>query len=170
LANEIDTLASVLITKVNELHAPGYALDGTSTGENFFSGTSASTITLNSVIAADPSRIQASSDGNPGNNGVALGLARLGNDPLTELGELTFGEKYNQTVANFGQALNNVTSQLLDQRAVNRMLERQRDSLGGVSIDEEMTNLIIFQRAFQASARMVNTLDELLQNVINLTR
>jgi flagellar hook-associated protein 1 FlgK len=50
------------------------------------------------------------------------------------------------------------------------MLLRQRDSVSGVSLDEEMTDLIKFQRAFEASARLITTVDELLATVINLKR
>lgn len=169
MADDIDTLADTLITRINNLHQTGFALDGSS-GLNFFSGSDAASISIDNTVLSDPARIQASGNGDSGDNTIALSMARLANQPLAELGNLTFSENYNQTVANFGQALNNVTSQLQDQQSVNRMLNRQRDSIGGVSIDEEMTNLIIFQRAFQASARMINTIDELLQSVIALAR
>lgn len=170
LADNIKNLASVLMTEVNTLHATGFALDGVSTGENFFTGTDSSDIQINTVVREDPSRIQASANGDAGNNGVALKLAQLGAEPIATLGNVTFSESYNQTVANFGQALSNVNSQIQDQQAVSRMLTTQRDSIGGVSIDEEMANLVIFQRAFQASAKMIATVDELLQSVINLSR
>jgi flagellar hook-associated protein 1 FlgK len=170
LNTEIDTLAGTLITQVNSLHSAGVALDGATTGAALFTGTGSADIQLNTTIRADPSLIQASSSGDAGDNGVALALATLNNTPQTDLGDLTFIESYNQSVANLGQALNNATSQALDQEAVNQMLTRQRDSVSGVSIDEEMTNLVIFQRAFQASAKMISTVDELLQSVIALSR
>jgi flagellar hook-associated protein 1 FlgK len=170
ITNEVNTLAGSLITKVNTIHAAGFALDGVTTGQNFFDGTDASDMRVNSVIRADSSLIQASATGDPGDNGVALSLAQLSAQPQTNLGNLTFSDSYNQSIANFGQALSNVNSQLQDQEAVNRMLAQQRDSIGGVSIDEEMSNLVIFQRAFQASAKMINTVDELLQTVIALSR
>lgn len=170
LSDDIDTLAGTLITQVNTVHTAGIALDGTSTGAAFFTGSTAANIALNSVLRADPSKIQASSTGDPGDNGVALTLAKMANQPQAALGNLTFAERYNQSVANLGQALSNTNTQMQDQDAVNQMLLRQRDSIGGVSIDEEMANLVVFQRAFQASARMITTLDELLQSVINLTR
>jgi flagellar hook-associated protein 1 FlgK len=146
------------------------ALDGVTTGAAFFTGTGSADIQTNTTIRPDPGLIQASSNGDAGDNGVALALARLSNTSQAALANVTFIESYNQSVANLGQALNNVNSQSLDQGAVNRMLESQRDSIGGVSIDEELTNLVIFQRAFQASAKMISTVDELLQSVIALSR
>lgn len=169
LQSDVDNLASNLVTQVNGLHATGTALDGT-TGRPFFTATStnAGNIQLNSTLLQDPTLIQASGTGDPGDSGVALQIAKLANQPQAGLANLTFAESYNQTVANLGQALSNTNTQILDQNAVNNMLKRQRDSLGGVSIDEEMANMVVFQRAFQASARMISTLDELLQSVLAL--
>lgn len=52
--------------------------------------------------------------------------------------------------------------------AVATMLQRQHDSISGVSIDEEMSDLVRFQRAYQASARIITTVDEMLQTVLSL--
>jgi flagellar hook-associated protein 1 FlgK len=61
-------------------------------------------------------------------------------------------------------------TRLIDQHSVQNMLEKQRDSVQGVSIDEEVANLIIYQRAFQASARLISTMDTLMNDVLNLQR
>jgi flagellar hook-associated protein 1 FlgK len=50
------------------------------------------------------------------------------------------------------------------------MLLAQRDSVSGVSVDEEMTNMMKYQKAFEASARLVTTVSEMLDSVINLKR
>jgi flagellar hook-associated protein 1 FlgK len=50
------------------------------------------------------------------------------------------------------------------------MLHSQRDSIGGVSLDEEMTDLTRFQKAFQASARLITTVDEMLDTLVNMKR
>lgn len=171
LKGDIDNLAGLLITQINGLHATGFALNGTNANPNFFTGSNASDIQLNTNLLQNPGLIQASAiSTEPGNNQVALSMARLANQPQTTMNNLTYAESFNQSVATYGQALANVNSQLLDQSAVNRMLARQRDSIGGVSIDEEMANLVIFQRAFQASAKMVTTIDDLLESVIALAR
>lgn len=168
LSGGIDNVAGTLITQVNNLHQTGKAIDGTNANPDFFTGTTAANIQLNATIRQNPLLIQASANGEPGNNQIALQIAQLATSTQPSLSNLTFVEGYNQTVVNLGQALSNTNSQTQDQDAVNRMLAQQRDSIGGVSIDEEMSNMIIFQRAFQASARMVSTLDELLQDVIHL--
>ena len=77
---------------------------------------------------------------------------------------------YGQSVAKLGQSLNNNNAQLANQQIVEQMLLRQRDAVSGVSLDEEMTDLIKFQRAFEANARLITTVDEMLQTVVNLGR
>ena len=73
-------------------------------------------------------------------------------------------------MAELGQALNGTNTQLSNQQIVESMLTRQRDSVSGVSLDEEMTDLIKFQRAFEASARLITTIDSMLETVVNLKR
>jgi flagellar hook-associated protein 1 FlgK len=63
-----------------------------------------------------------------------------------------------------------VNNALSDQEVVETMLLRQRDAVSGVSLDEEMTNLIKFQKAFEASAHLISTIDEMLSTVVNIKR
>jgi len=108
--------------------------------------------------------------GAPGDNTVAVQLGQLADVNHAALSNQTFQENYGQTVAALGQALNGTNSQLTNQQLVENMLLRQRDSVSGVSLDEEMTDLIKFQRAFEASAKLIVTVDELLQTVLSLKR
>src|SRR4030095_3418158 len=141
------------------------------TGEAFFTGTNAGDIAFNQNLADDPSRIQASGvAGAGGDNAVALQLAQLANTKHAVLGNQTFLENYGQTVSRLGGYLNGLSTQLSNQDIVEQMLLRQRDSVSGVSLDEEMTDLVRFQRAFEASARLITTVDEMLETVVNLKR
>src|SRR4030095_14812437 len=134
------------------------------TGENFFTGTNASDIAVNNVLVNDPGAIQAGGvAGAVGDNTVAVALAQLADQSLPALGNQTLLENYGQSVAQLGQALNGTNTQLTNQQIVERMLLRQRDSISGVSLDEEMTDLIKFQRAFEASAKLIVTIDEMLE-------
>lgn len=170
LRTEIDTLAGSLISEVNALHAGGYGLAGT-TGESFFTGTTASDIAVNASLVSDLGKIQASGEaGAVGDNAVILALAQLAEKKVAALGNQSFTENYGQSVAKLGQALSNVNTQLGNQQIVEQMLARQRDSVSGVSLDEEMTDLIKYQRAFEASARMITTVDTMLETVLNLKR
>ena len=170
LLDEVDKVASNLITEVNTTHAAGYDLSGNSS-LNFFTGTGASSIAVNTTLISDPRRIQASAFADePGDNTVAKQIAGLAEKAITALNNVTFGENYSNAVAQFGQAIANTETQLEAQQAVERLLLKQRDSISGVSIDEEVTNMMIYQRAFQASSRLISTIDTLLADVLNMKR
>jgi flagellar hook-associated protein 1 FlgK len=168
MQTEIKNLASNLITQVNTLHSAGFSLTG-STGANFFSGTDASDIAVNQSLVDDPSLIQASGAfGDTGDNSVALALAQLANAAQGALNNQTFSDFYGHTVAKLGNALRNSNTQASNQNAVANMLANQRSSVSGVNLDEEMTNLMLFQRAYEASAHVVSTVDEMIQTVLTM--
>lgn len=167
---DLDLLAERLISEVNALHRPGHSLRGT-TGAAFFIGTDAATIAVNPDLAADSKLIQASSDPDAvGDNRIALAIAQLADRRLPALGDQTFLERYSQSVARLGETLAATDTQLADQQLVERALNTQRESVSGVSLDEEMTDLIRFQKAFEASARLLTTVNEMLETVLNLKR
>jgi len=168
LHDGLNTLASQLISQVNTVYRSGYDLHG-STGADFFTGTNAGDIGVNSGLVTDASTLQASgASGNTGNNQVVLALAQMANAKQAGLGNQTFAQSYNGTITGLGSALSSVNSQIADQQAVQTMLQNQRSSVSGVSIDEEMTNLVQFQRAFQASAHLVSVVDQMLSVVVTL--
>lgn len=170
IQGEVETLAVTLIAEVNGIHANGYGLTG-ATGNDFFTGTGAADIKVNAALKNDPRLIQASAAaGVVGNNAVILELAQLGDKPIAPLLNQTFNGYYAQSVAAMGQELNSLNTQIGNQDIVQNMLERQRDSVMGVSIDEEMTDLMKFQKAFSASAKMIQTVDEMLDTIVNLKR
>jgi flagellar hook-associated protein 1 FlgK len=168
LRADLDALAGLLISEVNALHAGGFSLTG-STGENFFTGTDAASIAVNTALTGNPALIQASgAAGEPGNNSVALALAQLAGVSHAGLNNQTFSQSFAQTVASLGQSLLSANGALVDQQMVQEMLNQQRSSISGVSIDEEMANLNIYQRAYQASARVMVVVDEMLETLINI--
>jgi flagellar hook-associated protein 1 FlgK len=166
LRDNLSSLASTVITEVNRLHETGFGKDG-STGLAFFSGANASDITVNSALTAD--KIAASDTvGEVGNNKIILALAQLKEAPQSALSSQTMSQNYSRVVANLGSDLDMVNQGVSDQAAVSNMVGTQRDSISGVSMDEEMTDLLKFQRAYQASAKIVSVIDEMLQSVINM--
>ncbi|HVY68909.1 MAG TPA: flagellar hook-associated protein FlgK [Verrucomicrobiae bacterium] len=170
LRGSLNTLASQLITQVNAIHTGGFGLGG-STGAKFFNGSTAADISVNSALISDPSLFQAASAaGAAGDNTKALALAQLAAQSVGALGNQTFSQNYNQTVAAFGQSLASVNQGVSDQQVVQNMLQQQRDSVSGVSLDEEMTDLMKFQRAYQASAKLITTVDDMLETVIGMKR
>jgi len=170
MQSSLNTLASSLITQVNTIHGGGFSLTGSSSA-NFFNGNSSGTITVNQSLADNPALIQTSGSATAtGDNSVALALAQLASAAQAGLNNQTFGDAYTQTVAGFGDALQTANDQVTNQAVVANMLNIQRDSVSGVNIDEEMTNLMGFQRAYEASAQLVTTVDQMLQTVIAMKR
>ena len=170
LQTKINTLATQLITEVNTLHRSGYDLNG-NTGQDLFTGTGAADVGVNTNIVSDPRQLQGSSSASESsNNDVIRSIAALSTTALTGLNGMTFSEHYGNTISRFGQEISLTTAQLDDQKAVQKMLEKQRESIMGVSVDEEVANLVVYQRAFQASAKLLTTMDNLMKDVLNLTR
>lgn len=170
LRDGLNNLATSLIGEVNALHQGGYSLTG-STGAAFFNGTHAGDISVNAALLNDPSLLQAGGDpAAVGDNSVAVAVGQLANERHATLSGQTFSQNFGQLVAALGQNLNTVNDLLANQNIVETMLRRQRDSISGVSLDEEMTDLLRFQRAYQASAKLITAVDEMLEVVMSIKR
>jgi len=108
-----------------------------------------------------------------GGNRIALEIASLATKSFTANGTPpdlitgTYTSFFNKTVTTLGQKLNTTNIRLEDQKLSEEMAVSNRDQYSGVSQDEEMTDLMKFQRSFQASARHVNVIDTLLEQVVN---
>ena len=166
MQNSINAVAVTLLTQVNAIHAGGYNLSGTS-GTNFFNGNGSSTITVNQSLVDNPALIQASGSSTAnGDNSVALSLAQLGSTTLTALNNQTLSNANTQTVTSLGNALQTANDQVTNQTMVTSMLQTQRDSVSGVNVDEEMTNLMTFQRGYEASAQLVTTINQMLADTL----
>lgn len=168
LQTNLNTLATNLITQVNAVHSTGYGLTNSNT-TTFFDGTDAASIRVNTALADDPSLLQASStSGTAKDNVVALALGQLATTAQAALGNQTFSAAYTRSVTALGNAMKNASDQVANQTTVASMLASQRSSVSGVNMDEEMTNLLTFQRAYQASSRVVTSVDEMIQTILNM--
>ena len=127
-------------------------------------------LNVNERISGNPALLHAGMGGDAGNNELALSMAQIIDEKQEDLNGQTFNEALNRGVIGFGQELSSVEIQTLDQSTVLRMLQEHRTSISGVSIDEEMANLLVFQRAFQANAKLISLLDELLAISINIIK
>ena len=101
---------------------------------------------------------------------MAIRMAQIVDEKQEALNGQTFSEAINKEVVGFGQELNSIETQTLDQGVVVRMLEEHRTSIAGVSIDEEMANLLVFQRAFQANAKLITLLDALVETSLGMIK
>jgi flagellar hook-associated protein 1 FlgK len=167
--SKLDTLAATIVEKVNETHRAGYGSDG-STGLNFFDPflTTAEQITLNIELENDPRKLAASQSGETGDSSNALAIANvLKVDRIMDNNSATIEEYYNSMIGLIGIEVREASDQTENYELLVRQLENSRQSVQGVSLDEEMTNMIKFQHAYEAAARVITYLDSALSTVIN---
>jgi flagellar hook-associated protein 1 FlgK len=167
LQTSLDAAANQLITSVNNIYSRGFAPNnGDSTGQLFFTGSGAADIAVNSALVGDPGQFQSSgAAGASGDNSIVLALAQL-DDPSG--GAPTVSQNYAQAVATLGDAISAATDQLNTSQAVSTTLTNQRNSQSGVDIDTEMTSLLQFQKAYEASAQLVTILNNMMQTAVGM--
>lgn len=139
----------------------------------FFSGTDASTIEVSRALHDNPLLISSgySTDTlETGDNSAALDMAALRTARVLENGTQTVQEYYQSMITRVGINTRTNTQQLQVQNAFVNQFEARRQQVSGVSIDEEVTNLIQYQRAFEASARVITIADNLLETLISIVR
>jgi len=166
MQNSINTLASTLINQVNTINNAGYSSTGTS-GNALFTGSNAATISVNAALVNDPTKLQISNSATAsGDTSQALLISQLSTATESALSNQTFSDSYGTMVSGLGSALNDANTQVTNQAAVSNMLSTQRGSISGVSVDEEMTNMMTFQRAYEASAQVVTTVNTMMGDTL----
>ena len=169
MLNNMNTIAGTLITAVNAHHRAGFGLDN-STGLDFFTGTSAADMGINTALRDNPARLATSgAAGEPGNTDSARRLASVQTELLANGGTATLHDAYRSIIATLGVDTQQANLLVSNQGLVTQHLENARQSVAGVSIDEEMTNMIKGQRAYEAAARVIATVDEMLDTLVNRT-
>jgi flagellar hook-associated protein 1 FlgK len=164
----LNTLAAGLMTQVNTIHSGGFGLNN-STGNAFFTataGSEASTLSVNSLLDA-ASIATSSNTGQAGNNEIALQIAALKSAKSMKANTVTLNEFYNAQITDLALITQHATDNTYQNGLVAKALGDQRESVAGVSLDEEAANMAKAQRAYEASARILTAFDELLDRVIN---
>ena len=133
----------------------------------FFSGTSAINIGVNEVVSGDPAKFAASRSGIGIDTENAIELAAFLDRPIG-VGSDTIGVIYGQLVSDVTQGSTVATSIAEGFRVFSQTLQGQQLAITGVSLDEEVVRMIMLQRAFQATARYISTISELLDVLVRL--
>jgi flagellar hook-associated protein 1 len=163
--NGLNTLSAGLIAQVNTIHIAGYGLNN-ATNLNFFSGTNAASIAVNPLL--DAASIATSSAANQaGNNTIALQIAGLKTVKGMQAGTATLNEFYNSQITSLAVTTKRSFDNSYQHGLVVKALGDQRESIAGVSLDEEAANMAKAQKAYQAAARVLTAYDDLLDLVIN---
>ncbi|MBI5868115.1 MAG: flagellar hook-associated protein FlgK [candidate division Zixibacteria bacterium] len=165
---QLDELAAGIVQEVNTLHRTGYGIDG-ATGRDFFTATgiTADTISVSADVTNDLNKIGASLSGGPGDNAVALSIANLQKTLTMDSASSTFNDFYGKIVGAVGVRSSEANDAKTNADLVLQQIEFSRQSIQGVSLDEEMANLIAAQHAYDAAARIISTMDSAINTVIN---
>ncbi|GAB3861198.1 flagellar hook-associated protein FlgK [Dactylosporangium cerinum] len=166
----LDDVAGLLISSVNTQHAKGWDITTTPPatvptpvqGGDFFSGTDARNI---GVAITDPTKIAASSTAvNPFQGDNAIAMSDLAKDPVGA------DVKYRNFVVDVGIAAQTINRRADAQQVISDDVSAAEQAESGVSLDEEMTNMLQFQRAYEAAAKVISVVDTTLDSLINMKR
>lgn len=174
--DKLDQLAKTLVDTVNTHHASGFDLNGNAGGDFFApiaaTAGAAARVRVNSTTLTDPRLIAAAQTaaGVPGDNRNALALVNLKDTAMVALGNTTPNAYLQSLISDVGNSAQASESDLDFQNALLKDSQARREATSGVSIDEELANLILFQRAFQAASVLVRTGDEMYQTILDMVR
>jgi len=141
-------------------------LNGNAGGNLFTPVSGAGAAASMAVAITDPALLAASSDGTTGSNGNLANLSAVANQAVSS--GMTPTQAYGNLVFQAGSAVSDGTSELNASNTMLQQLQQQQASVSGVSLDEEASNLLLYQRAYQAAAQAITTVDQMLQTVIQM--
>jgi flagellar hook-associated protein 1 FlgK len=167
MLTQLNTLATQVASAFNTAQAQGYDSNGNA-GQDFFTvpANSSNAASGISVSITDPSLIAISSDGSAGSNGNIANLSAALTNTLPS-GQ-TPAAAYASLVFQVGTAASNASSESTAIGLTLQQLQTQQGSVSTVSTDEETTNLIRFQTAYEAAARIVSTIQQLNTVTLNM--
>jgi len=167
----LNAVAYELATRVNTLHQSGYGINN-ATNLNFFapftSTDYALEIQVGQDILADPANIAtASAPDSPGDGSLAATISAVQNELLMSAGSATLNQYYTAKVGELALELKGAITKARDHGLIVQSLNNLKESVSGVSLDEEAANLVKAQKSFQAAARLMTVMDEMLDRIIN---
>ncbi|TFB24380.1 flagellar hook-associated protein FlgK [Filobacillus milosensis] len=176
MISDLNKVAFEFTKKFNEVHRQGYDMNGND-GRNFFvtvggatsidETNAASMIDLHQDIKDSENNIAASADGNPGNGEHAIELAEVRDLKTVDLNGNSVQKYYEGMIGDLGVQAQESNRMANNSEQLLTSVDNNRQSVSGVSLDEEMANMIKFQHAYNAAARSMTTVDEMLDRVIN---
>ena len=176
-AGDLNTMAKQFAQRVNQLLTPVDNSSGSpvQTGVPIFTYDTSDDTRVAESLAVDPTvtagQLTPVDPGPPSvANGVPLALSNMstGTNPLDQIQGGSYSNFFGQMASRIGTALNDATGQQQVQQAAVAQAKELRQQASGVSLDEEATLLIQFQRAYEANSRMITVLDQITQDAINI--
>ena len=123
---------------------------------------------MDQSILADVSTIAASADGTDGDGSLAAQISLLGEERIMSGNTSTMEDYFAILMGTLGTQSQEATFMRENQELMVEQVQSQKNSTSGVSLDEEMINLMKYQRAYEAAAKLVATVDEVMETVINM--
>ena len=169
---KLNDMANAFKNEFNRIHKLGYTLEENGTpsalGGNFFESTGAFDIKVQDVIINNPNLIAVSdTQGEVGNGKKAIELANMKFNKLSDLTDATVQSFYQGIIGQLGVDGEQANRLTVNAGTILLTVANNRASVSSVSLDEEMTNMITFQQAYNANARMITVIDETLDKIIN---
>ncbi|HSZ56276.1 MAG TPA: flagellar hook-associated protein FlgK [Tepidisphaeraceae bacterium] len=137
---------------------------------NFYTGTDATNIAVNSTLMSQPRMLAAAKNGNADDNQTALAIAALPAQPVAALNGTSLNDTYQSMINNVATQTAAATTNAQAAQAVQNTLQSQRDQLSGVSIDEETVNLLQQQQAFMGASKLISIVDTLMQTLVGMVQ
>ncbi len=165
---QLDNLANALVTSVNAAHAAGFDLNG-NPGGNFFTplagvAGSAKNMAVDPALAANGNLLAASQSGAVGDNQTAKAIAALADAPT--IGGATFTQAWSQIVFQVGSDTQSATASQQGHQNIMNAVQQLRDSVSGVSLDDEATSMLMYQRGYQANAKFFSTINSVIDTLM----
>ncbi|MBL7715961.1 MAG: flagellar hook-associated protein FlgK [Bdellovibrionales bacterium] len=173
--NRMDELAYNIAESTNAIHEQGFTRDGVQ-GVKFFKqldgkNRAAELLELSDEVKYNSNAIAtAAAPDAPGDNRIALLVSGLQHHRIMNDGKVTADDFYNSIVSDVGVSSSRNRENLGQQKEIQTQLGKMRDSISGVSLDEETTNLMQYQHIYGASAKVIQVADEMLKTVLELKR
>lgn len=164
--DRIHQLTATLIRRTNAIHQEAYNLQGQK-GRPFFIGTHPANMAVTPSLQADPALLALAADDSfpPGDGSQARAVYQLRFQ--TAIGAESLEDYYRSVVTGMGTTIAQARERSESLLLVKEGLNNQRLSVSGVNLDEELANMLQFQRSFAAAARVMNTIDEILDQIVN---
>ena len=125
-------------------------------------------IRLNQALVDQEMKIAAGSDLIPGDNQTALKIVALQKALTMDDHRISFDQFFNNQITDIGLKVQDANKGLTGHKQMLGQYEKIRDSISSVNLDEEMTDMVKYQRAYESSARFLSTIDQMTQTVINM--
>ena len=162
-----DKVINQIMSGVNSQTSTGYTTTNPpQTGINFFDNYTNGVLSINQQVLNDPNMIAVSSDGTAGNGNIAVNIGGLINQK--DANGNTVVDNYTTLVSQIGSDKQYASNTAQSYQLLLNQLQTQKQSYSGVSVDEEMSNVLQYQKAYEASAKMMSIANQMIEDLINI--